>query len=110
VDSFWFTLLHEVVHVWKHLDSADTAIVDNLDVASEDRNEAEANRLAGDALVPRVKWKRSRAYLSPSYDHIISFAKEIGVHSSIVAGRLQHDRNNYSIFTDLAQEKITKPI
>lgn len=107
VDNFWFTLLHEVVHVWKHLDSSNIAIVDNLESPTEDRQEAEANRLAREALVPRVKWKRSKAYLNPSHVNIINYAKELGVHSAVVAGRLRHDKQDYSLFSELVQNPIS---
>lgn len=106
VDNFWFTLLHEVVHVWKHLDNSDHAIVDNLNSPSEDRQEAEANRLAREAMVPRVKWKRSKAYLNPSHENIVSFAKDLGIHHAIVAGRLQFDKKDYTLFSELTKYPV----
>lgn len=106
VDNFWFTLLHEVVHVWKHLDNSDHAIVDNLNSPSEDRQEAEANRLAREAMVPRVKWKRSKAYLNPSHENILCFAKDLGIHHAIVAGRLQFDKKDYTIFSELTKYPV----
>lgn len=107
IDSFWFTLLHEVVHIWKHIKSNDQAIIDNLDASSEERQEAEANRLAREAFIPRIKWRRSRAYLSPSKKTVLSFACELGIHPAIIAGRVQHDKNNYTILYDLTNEKLS---
>lgn len=106
VDNFWFTLLHEVVHVWKHLDNSDQAIVDNLNSPSEDRQEAEANRLAREAMVPRVKWKRSKAYLNPSHENIATLAKDLGIHHAIVAGRLQFDKRDYTLFSELTKYPV----
>ncbi|WP_230586887.1 ImmA/IrrE family metallo-endopeptidase, partial [Ralstonia solanacearum] len=60
LDNFWFTLLHEVAHLWKHVDQDET-FLDDLDASSEDRREVEANRLAREAFIPRVTWKRSDA-------------------------------------------------
>ncbi len=65
LDNFWFTLLHEVAHLWHHVDG-DEVFLDDLDVTTEDRKEAEANRLAREAFIPRLIWKRSDAYMSPS--------------------------------------------
>lgn len=97
LDNFWFTLLHEVIHVWKHLDSED-AFMDDLDVSSEDRREAEANRLASEAFIPRGIWRRSRAYIEPSNENIEILAKELRIHPAIIAGRLRKDLGNYTLF------------
>lgn len=100
VDNFWFTLLHEVAHIWKHV-SDDDAFLDDLDVSSEDRKEAEANRLARDAFIPRVQWRRSDAYTSPNKENIEKFAKELKIHPAIIAGRLRKESGNYSQFSEL---------
>lgn len=100
LDNFWFTLLHEVAHLWKHVDSEET-FLDNLDSSSEDRRELEANRIAKEALIPKVAWKRSEAYLSPTNEAIDRLSRELKIHPSIIAGRLRKDRENYTIFSDL---------
>ncbi|MDP5142127.1 ImmA/IrrE family metallo-endopeptidase [Rheinheimera baltica] len=100
VDYFWFTLLHEVAHIWKHVTSEE-AFLDDLDASSEDRREAEANRLAREAFIPRVHWRRSEAYLSPSKETIEKLAKELKIHPAIVAGRIRKETGNYGMFTDL---------
>jgi HTH-type transcriptional regulator/antitoxin HigA len=100
LDSFWFTLLHEVVHVWKHVTSSTETFVDDLAVTSQDRKEAEANRLAREAFIPRLVWKRSEAYLMPSTDSIDRLAKELRIHPSIIVGRLHRDTGDYSLFSD----------
>ncbi len=100
LDNFWFTLLHEVVHLWKHVNHEDL-FLDNLDSASEDRRELEANRIAKEALIPRVTWKRSDAYLNPSVESIDNLSRELRIHPSIIAGRLRKERENYTMFNDL---------
>lgn len=104
LDNFWFTLVHEVAHVWKHVNN-DEAFLDNLDASSEDRREAEANRLAREAFIPRVKWRRSEAYLSPSRDTIEKLARELRIHPAIVAGRLRKETSNYTAFSDLVGQQ-----
>lgn len=101
IDNFWFTLMHEVVHVWKHISDDKEAFVDDLNVSSEDRREAEANRIAGEAFIPRIVWRRSSAYLSPSKETIADLARELRIHPAIVAGRLHKDTGNYTQFQDM---------
>lgn len=100
LDNFWFTLLHEVAHLWKHVDGEET-FLDNLDASSEDRREVEANRIAKEALIPRVAWKRSDAYLNPSNQAIDALSRELKIHPAIISGRLRKERENYTLFNDL---------
>jgi len=100
LDNFWFTLMHEVIHVWKHLGGED-AFVDNLDASSEDRREAEANRLAAEAFIPRGIWRRTDAFRNPNKLNIEKLAQELRIHPSIIAGRLRKDLGNYALFNDL---------
>jgi HTH-type transcriptional regulator/antitoxin HigA len=100
VDNFWFTLLHEVAHIWKHV-GRDEVVLDDLDVASIDRREIEANRLAREAFIPRVIWKRSKAYLSPTRENIFELAHELKINPAVIAGRLRKEKANYRQFADL---------
>lgn len=104
LDNFWFTLVHEIAHVWKHVGN-DEAFLDDLDASSEDRREAEANRLAREAFIPRVMWRRSEAYLSPSRETIERLARELRIHPAIVAGRLRKESSNYTAFSDLVGQQ-----
>ncbi|MCK4840504.1 MAG: ImmA/IrrE family metallo-endopeptidase [Methylococcales bacterium] len=99
LDNFWFTLLHEVAHLWKHIDQ-DEKFLDDLDVSSEDRREAEANRIAREAFIPRISWKRSDAYLSPSSESIDALSRELKIHPAIIAGRIRRETGNYQLFSD----------
>jgi len=101
-DYFWFTLLHEIAHVWRHLNTTGEAFVDRIDVESEtNRSEKEANQIARDALVPRDKWAKSAARLRPDVETIKHFAEEIHVHPAIVAGRIRFETGEYNKFTRL---------
>ncbi len=101
LDNFWFTLLHEVVHIWKHVGEDDTFMDDLDSSASTDKREAEANRLAREALIPRVAWKRSQAYLSPSKEAIDELSRKLRVSPAIIAGRIRREKGNYRLFADL---------
>ncbi|WP_341783423.1 ImmA/IrrE family metallo-endopeptidase [Pseudomonas putida] len=100
LDNFWFTLLHEVAHIWKHIGNEE-AFLDDLDASSEDRRESEANRIAREACIPRVTWKRSAAYLDPSRENIDRLSRELKIHPAIIAGRIQREKENYQLFSDL---------
>jgi HTH-type transcriptional regulator / antitoxin HigA len=102
IDNFWFTLVHELVHVWKHLDPAKRrAIADENIEKADDTNavEKEANDLAADLLIPASVWRRSAARLKPTSESIKALAHELQIHPAIVAGRVRYERKNYSLFS-----------
>ncbi|MCA1176101.1 MULTISPECIES: ImmA/IrrE family metallo-endopeptidase [unclassified Pantoea] len=108
LDNFWFTLLHEVVHIWKHVHNEET-FIDDLDASSDDKKEAEANRLAKESFIPRAIWKRSDAYISPSKESIDTLSRELKITPAIIAGRLRRESGNYRQFSDLiGQGEVSK--
>ena len=109
IDNFWFTLLHEVVHLWKHVDEKE-AFLDDLDASSEDRREAEANRLAREAFIPRLIWKRSPAYQSPSRETVLQLSHELRIHPAIIAGRLRRETGNYKLLGDFVGQNEVRTL
>lgn len=102
IDNFWFSLIHELTHVWKHLESSDEAFVDNLDSGpGKDPREKEADLLAGEILIPRSIWKRSDAYRQRTPDAIQELALSLRIHPAIIAGRIRHDARNYFILSQM---------
>ena len=102
LDNFWFTLMHEVVHVWKHLSNPGEVFLDRLlDKESTEEIEREANRLARDLLISRSAWKAASVRQMPTKAGVLAFAAELKIHPAIVAGRIQKEQENYAIFTDL---------
>lgn len=104
LDNFWFTLLHELGHIALHLtDPSDDVFVDSIDenVGDEQEAEAEADAFAKDGLVPRDTWLRSDARRLGSESSVLLLAKQLGIHPSIVAGRIRYERREFRIFTDL---------
>ena len=103
LDSFWFTLLHELLHAWKHLPERDVAITDESveDERDDDSKEAEANRVARDAFIPRMLWKRSEAFLHPSFETIHALADKLHISPAIIAGRLRREKTGYGAFGKL---------
>lgn len=102
VDYFWFTLMHELAHVWKHLNTSMDGFVDRIDSEDgQEKLEREANRIARDALIPRALWNNSMARLDPTTSSITGFAAQIGVHPAIVAGRVRFESDRYNRFSGL---------
>ena len=108
VDYFWFTLLHELAHVWKHLNNTEETFIDRLEnIDSKLSLEKEANRIARDALIPRAIWRRSEAFLSPTKQGIFELADQLHIHPSIVVGRLQFETGRYDSFREvLGQDSV----
>jgi len=105
LDNFWFTLMHELVHAWKHLDHENhRAIADeNIEkpAADPDDIEQEANELAAEIFIDKATWRRSHAHLSPSAQAIHELATRMQVSPAVVAGRIRYERRNYSLFSKL---------
>jgi HTH-type transcriptional regulator/antitoxin HigA len=109
VDAFWFTLLHETIHIWRHLQSAREVFVDRLEqIDGSDIREKEANRLAREALIPRAIWKRSKAFLSPTRDAMLELAEKLRIHPAIVVGRLHFETRNYKTFNELLGQRSVR--
>src|SRR6266566_6514511 len=102
LDYFWFTLLHELVHVLRHLNRPGDSFLDRLeDCEATEKLEIEANRIARDALIARAAWRRAEILSVPSKERILRFAKEQMIHPAIVAGRLRRETGNFKIFGEL---------
>ena len=105
IDNFWFTLLHELAHVGRHLESDTQGVfVDDLtlrkrDEGQEDPRELEADRWAEDALIPPGVWEASPVRETPYPIGVINLAHALQVHPAIVAGRVRHERGNYRLLS-----------
>ena len=106
LDSFWFSLLHELAHIGRHFDGEVEAFVDDFSLRDapsrrEDRREDEADEWANEALIPNAAWETSGLRSRASYARIITFSQRIGVHPAIVAGRIRHQTRNFRAFAPL---------
>ncbi|MGE3280092.1 MAG: XRE family transcriptional regulator [Alphaproteobacteria bacterium] len=103
LDNFWYTLLHELGHVFLHFNHGLEAgfLDDDLDGPSTDQVETEADSFARSQLLPDEVWNVSPARFARSPTLISSFAQSRNIHPAIVAGRIRRDRNDYRIFGDL---------
>ncbi|ESY56078.1 MULTISPECIES: ImmA/IrrE family metallo-endopeptidase [unclassified Mesorhizobium] len=99
LDNFWFTLLHEFAHVVCHLGPDRQVILDDLDVASSETIEAEADSFARNALIPPAIWKRIDK--DSSTEEVLEAAQKAGVHPAISAGRWRFEHSDYRRFSKL---------
>jgi HTH-type transcriptional regulator/antitoxin HigA len=99
LDNFWFTLLHEFAHVVCHLSPDRQVILDDLDVASSEAIEAEADSFARNALIPPAMWKRIDK--ESSTEEVLETAERAGVHSAIAAGRWRFEHSDYRRFSKI---------
>ncbi|QIF95927.1 ImmA/IrrE family metallo-endopeptidase [Proteus vulgaris] len=112
IDNFWFTLMHELSHVLLHYNKLDSPIVDDTErtIDPEDLIEAQADRMALDLLIPRNMWRGCAAKRSLKEDELFSFAKEVGIHPAIVAGRIRSETKSYKYFSKIVNKVNVREI
>jgi HTH-type transcriptional regulator/antitoxin HigA len=101
IDNFWFTLLHESIHVARHLGSDQEMILDDLEIGSMETIEKEADEFAATALVPDELWSKTRIGKTASLRDVLGLAAQAGVNPAIVAGRWQRTNGDYRKFAKL---------
>lgn len=101
IDILAFTLMHEVCHVFRHLNAHDKSkSCITLPDMKEGLEEQEADAFANSQLIPAKDWqffKERNSGVSP-YEmgpRLRNFATEHQIHPAIVLGRFQHDYNIY---------------
>lgn len=101
VDNFWFTLLHEVAHIFLHYRTGLSAgFFDDVSVPDVDEFESEANLFAQNLLIPDELWRVSPARIAKTAEPIDRLAKQLKISPAIIFGRIRMERDNYSIFSD----------
>ncbi|PKL22192.1 MAG: hypothetical protein CVV48_04000 [Spirochaetae bacterium HGW-Spirochaetae-4] len=115
VDNFWFTLLHELGHVVKHLynESDNKAFFDDTSPSPNECDsqlEQEANHFAMEYLIPPTKITVSElsdaSFWSPS--KILTTSKELKRSPAILAGRIRYETGNYSLFSEMLETRGLK--
>lgn len=102
LDNFWFCLMHELVHVWKHLDKQTTRFFDDLDSENlDDQREREADDLAAEALIPQREWEKIPPAQRRARQTAYTLAKMLGIHPAIAAGRIRYESKSYRVLKDM---------
>lgn len=106
LDNFWFTLIHELAHVYLHLGKADGSVfMDDTEQAHGeecDTRELEANQFTSDMLIPPDKWNKERDILlmTMNTSYISELAESMEICPAIIAGRIRHERKDYSLLSN----------
>lgn len=106
LDNFWFALMHELVHVQKHLRPDNSFIADNLEdkIHQQSQEEREADDGAREILIPQAEWLESDLGVSPSMDAAIALADKLRIHPTIVAGRVRFESGNWRLLSSIKAE------
>lgn len=105
IDNFWFALLHELVHVQKHLNPEHLFIADNLDDKTRaSREEDEADAGAQEALIPASEWAAANVSSNPTAANAADLADKLRIHPAIVAGRVRHETENWRLLKGMTGE------
>lgn len=94
IDSFWFTLCHELSHI-RHRDEAplDGDLTDQMASVLFVKSDIEhrANEEASSSLIPKEEMDSFVLRVGPLYskDRIIRFANRLKMHPGIIVGQLQ---------------------
>lgn len=89
-DIFWFNLYHELGHLILHGKKDKFIEFDNKELSTLQEKENEANSFARNELIPDKDYKEFLRNI-PTQASIVVFAKSLGIHPSIIAGRLCHE-------------------
>ena len=102
VDNFWFALLHELIHVARHLSAERLFIADDLeDKTRSGTEEAEADTGAREALIPSAEWKKAKVRSTHTQEDALEMASRLRIHPAIVAGRVRHETANWRLLNTL---------
>jgi len=106
LDNFWFALMHELLHVQKHLKASHIFIADNLDDKTRStKEEHEADQGARNALIPLSDWERSVVKTTHAPEDASALADKLRIHAAIVAGRVRYETQNWRALTGLLRAK-----
>jgi HTH-type transcriptional regulator/antitoxin HigA len=109
IDNFWFTLLHELMHI-RHGDMSPID-VDTLSIQRQSDLpdfEIRANNEAAETLIPRTKLESFIGRHKPFYYEttVVKFAQARGVHPGIVVGQLQNHAKSEFDFKQLRKQLV----
>jgi HTH-type transcriptional regulator / antitoxin HigA len=119
MDNFWFTLVHEIGHLFLHLELDNFAFFDETETKngrnqSHDPMEEEADDFASNLLIPEDEWKQWRKSQEKgkivSKDEISLFANHLGISPSIVAGRLRWETGDYVKYSAMLGHKTVRKL
>jgi HTH-type transcriptional regulator/antitoxin HigA len=111
IDSFWFTVAHEIAHILNHLNESTPFILDDLKNGGSGSIEYEANLLAAEKL----KHPEILNFLGPSLGYLTrskveECAEKYAIHPSVIIGKLAFEKKisykNSYLFNEEVSDKI----
>ncbi|HQI05891.1 MAG TPA: helix-turn-helix domain-containing protein [bacterium] len=102
LDNFWFTLLHEIGHIYNEdINSSNKLIMDDIESDNHsDKKEVAADKFALNAFIPLKTWNKNKELLLTKTD-VIKFSEQLGISPAVVAGRIRKEESDYTKFSDL---------
>lgn len=88
-DRLWFTFFHEAGHILLH--GKRDVFIEDSEQTTRDEKEEEADRFAGDSLIPPDAYGAFVADKVFTRLSVQRLARDVGIGAGIVVGRLQHD-------------------
>lgn len=105
IDNFWFSILHELSHVMKHLaEKTSDIFIDDFDLRGHeaeisDPKEAEADNLAQNALIPDKIWEKAPVRRHSTASNLMALSDKLKIHPAIIAGRIRYEKKNYKLLS-----------
>ena len=93
IGSFWFTLMHEFMHI-KYRDAFSIDLNMDETEGALDESEQRANQEAAEILIPQIELKSFIGRVSPYFSElrINNLATRLKIHPGIIVGQLQKRR------------------
>ena len=107
LDNFWFVLFHELGHVFRHLRRG-MDFFDDDEATSSDNIEMEADRFALVNLISDEEWSRCLSRFSATEEIVRRDAERLGVHTSILAGRIRRELSDYTVLGKLLGQNMVR--
>lgn len=105
LDYLAFTLMHELGHVFLHLQQNKNFKFLDIDEKEYTQFEKEADDFARENLISTSVWNLFKTLKFPPSDQdIIDFAQEYGIHPFIIFGRMCFEQNQYKMKTMISKE------
>lgn len=112
LDNFWFTLAHELAHVFLHLENDTVIFFDDTEQGASETchpQEIAANDWATNLLVSEEIWQQEKPKLI-SKKGIVALADQLSISPAIVAGRLRWEAHDYNSFGELLGHRAVRKL